>query len=38
MMRRVPDIKKINIFTGWEPRIPIEIIIDEVAHSLLKEI
>jgi nucleoside-diphosphate-sugar epimerase len=38
MMRRVPDIKKINIFTGWEPIIPIETIIDDVAHSLLKKI
>jgi UDP-glucose 4-epimerase len=38
MMRRVPDIKKINIFTGWEPIIPIETIIDDVAHSLIKEI
>ena len=38
MMRRVPDIRKINTFTGWEPRIPLETIIDDVAHSLLKEI
>jgi UDP-glucose 4-epimerase len=38
MARRVPDISKIKSYTGWEPTISLETIIEDVAKSLLKEI
>ena len=33
MARRVPDISKLNNFTGWEPKIGLDTIIDDVAKS-----
>jgi UDP-glucose 4-epimerase len=33
MARRVPDISKLNKFTGWEPKIDLEKIIDDVSKS-----
>ena len=33
MTRRVPDISKLTKFTGWEPRIDLEKIIDDVSKS-----
>jgi len=33
MTRRVPDISKITSFTGWEPKLGLEIIIDDVSKS-----
>ena len=33
MTRRVPDISKITRFTGWEPKLGLEIIIDDVSKS-----
>ena len=33
MARRVPDISKLTKFTGWEPKIDIEKIIDDVSKS-----
>jgi UDP-glucose 4-epimerase len=33
MMRRVPDITKIKSYTGWEPEISLNRIIDDVANS-----
>ena len=38
MLKRVPDITKIKLFIGWEPLIPLEAIIDDVAKNLIKEI
>ena len=38
MMRRVPDISKINRFTGWSPKIELRDIIRDVTLSLTKEI
>ena len=38
MARRVPDISKIKSYTGWEPNISLETIIEDVAKSLLKKI
>ena len=38
MMRRVPDISKINRFTGWSPKISLRDIIQDVMLSLTKEI
>jgi UDP-glucose 4-epimerase len=38
MARRVPDISKIRSYTGWEPKISLETIVEDVAKSLLKEI
>jgi UDP-glucose 4-epimerase len=38
MMRRVPDISKINRFTGWSPKINLRDIIRDVTLSLTKEI
>ena len=34
MRRRVPDISKIKIVAGWEPKHSLESIIDSVAASL----
>jgi UDP-glucose 4-epimerase len=33
MVRRVPDISKITKFTGWEPKLGLNTIIDDVAKS-----
>ena len=33
MARRVPDISKLTNFTGWEPKLGLEIIIDDVSKS-----
>ena len=33
MARRVPDISKLTNFTGWEPTLGLEIIIDDVSKS-----
>jgi len=33
MARRVPDISKINNFTGWEPKLSLETIISDVSKS-----
>ena len=33
MVRRVPDISKLSDFTGWEPKLGLEIIIDDVSKS-----
>jgi UDP-glucose 4-epimerase len=33
MARRVPDISKITDFTSWEPKLGLDKIIDDVAHS-----
>jgi UDP-glucose 4-epimerase len=33
MARRVPDISKLTKFTGWEPKINLEKIIDDVSKS-----
>jgi UDP-glucose 4-epimerase len=33
MTRRVPDISKITRFTGWEPKLGLETIIDDVSKS-----
>jgi len=33
MARRVPDISKITKFTGWEPKLGLEIIINDVVKS-----
>ena len=33
MIRRVPDISKLTDFTGWEPKIDLEKIIDDVSKS-----
>jgi UDP-glucose 4-epimerase len=38
MLRRVPDITKIKLFTNWAPTISLEKIIDDVSYSLPKEI
>jgi UDP-glucose 4-epimerase len=38
MARRVPDITKIKSYTGWEPTISLETIVEDVAKSLVKEI
>ena len=35
MLRRVPDITKINIFTGWEPKIDLKSIVYDVRESLI---
>lgn len=32
MARRVPDISKIKLFTGWEPKIDLKRVIKEVAN------
>jgi UDP-glucose 4-epimerase len=33
MARRVPDISKLTKFTGWQPNLGLETIIDDVAKS-----
>jgi UDP-glucose 4-epimerase len=33
MVRRVPDISKISDFTGWKPKLSLEIIINDVSKS-----
>ena len=33
MARRVPDISKLTKFTGWEPRLDLETIIEDVSNS-----
>jgi UDP-glucose 4-epimerase len=33
MARRVPDISKLSSFTGWEPKLGLDRIIDDVAKS-----
>ena len=33
MVRRVPDISKLTHFTGWEPKLGLEKIIDDVSKS-----
>jgi UDP-glucose 4-epimerase len=33
MVRRVPDISKLTNFTGWEPKLGLETIIDDVSKS-----
>jgi len=33
MARRVPDISKLTKFTGWEPMLSLETIIDDVSRS-----
>jgi UDP-glucose 4-epimerase len=38
MARRVPDVNKIKSYTGWEPNISLETIVEDVTKSLLKEI
>lgn len=35
IMRRVPDISKINSFTGWKPNFTLPVIIDDIVKSLL---
>ena len=34
MVRRVPDISKIKLFTGWEPEIDLKTIIKDVAGNV----
>jgi len=34
MMRRVPDISKINSYIGWKPELSLEKIIDDVIESI----
>jgi UDP-glucose 4-epimerase len=38
MLRRVPDISKIERFINWRPEINLEQIILDVAHNIAKEI
>jgi UDP-glucose 4-epimerase len=33
MARRVPDISKLTIFTGWQPKLGLETIINDVSKS-----
>jgi UDP-glucose 4-epimerase len=33
MARRVPDISKLNYFTGWEPQFGLESIVEDVSKS-----
>jgi UDP-glucose 4-epimerase len=33
MVRRVPDISKLTNFTGWEPKLGLDKVIDDVAKS-----
>jgi hypothetical protein len=32
-VRRVPDISKLTNFTGWEPTLGLETIIEDVSKS-----
>jgi UDP-glucose 4-epimerase len=34
MARRVPDISKLKVFTGWEPEIDLKTIITDVANHI----
>jgi UDP-glucose 4-epimerase len=34
MTRRVPDVSKIKLFTGWEPEIDLKTIISDVANDI----
>ena len=34
MVRRVPNISKIKLFTGWEPEIDLKTIIRDVANNV----
>jgi UDP-glucose 4-epimerase len=34
MVRRVPDVSKINLLTGWEPKIDLMTIISDVANHV----
>jgi len=38
MARRVPDISKLTKFIGWEPKLGLDRIIDDVSKSIAKEI
>jgi UDP-glucose 4-epimerase len=38
MARRVPDISKLTNFTGWEPELGLDTIIDDVQKAITKEI
>ena len=38
MARRVPDISKLTKFTGWEPKLDLDSIINDVSKSIAKEI
>ena len=38
MARRVPDISKLTKFIGWEPKLGLDSIIDDVSKSIAKEI
>jgi hypothetical protein len=33
MARRVPNISKLKNFTGWEPKLGLDIIINDVSKS-----
>jgi UDP-glucose 4-epimerase len=33
MARRVPNISKLNNFTGWEPKLGLDTIINDVSKS-----
>jgi UDP-glucose 4-epimerase len=33
MARRVPDISKLTNFTGWEPKLGLDVIIEDVSKS-----
>jgi len=37
MSRRVPDISKLSRFTGWEPKLELRVIIEDVVQNLSKE-
>ena len=38
MARRVPDISKLTKFTSWEPKLGLDVIINDVVKSYAKEI
>jgi len=38
MFRRVPDISKINEFTGWNPKLNIQDTVEDIVESFVKEI
>jgi len=38
MFRRVPDISKINEFTGWNPKLNIQDTVEDIVESFIKEI
>jgi UDP-glucose 4-epimerase len=37
MKKRIPDISKLNLFTGWNPEIGIKKIIEDVINYMIKE-